>query len=466
MVMTNTFFSATQAAAAIAGGEVSSRELTAALLERIEDVNPSVNALVELRGEDALREAEQADAALAAGAPLGALHGVPITVKEALNVAGMHTTWGNPEWAHYVADSDATVVTRLREAGAVLVAKSNLAFMLADFAQTTNPLYGKTRNPHDLERAPGGSSGGAAAALAADMTYLDFGSDLAGSIRIPAANCGVYGLRPSSGIVPLSGFQPPGPPRAPNEMSYLSCLGPMARTPQDLRTALRVTAGPDSPTAYSWSLPSARHMRLADYRVGVVLDDPRVPVTDEVGAALSDTTDALARTGARIVPGWPDGVDADDSFETFGLLLNVFLAYAQPGPTDIAFDTFIEHEHRRMAIRAAWQAYHRDVDVFLCPVNFTTAIPHDDQPFEQRTVETSFGPRPYTDQSFWTAHASLPGLPAISAPVGSTTGGLPIGIQIIGPRYEDDTAITFAELLALEVDDGCSRPEVPHSHQR
>ncbi|WP_282580346.1 amidase family protein [Nocardioides sp. InS609-2] len=126
----------------------------------------------------------------------------------------------------------------------------------------------------------------------------------------------------------------------------------------------------------------------------------------------------------------------------------MFLAYAQPGPTDIDFGEFIEHEHRRMSIRAAWQAYHRDVDVFLCPVNFTTAIPHDDRPFEQRRVATTSGPRPYTDQSFWTAHASLPGLPAVSAPIRTTAGGLPIGIQIIGPRYEDDTAITFAELLA------------------
>lgn len=320
--------------------------------------------------------------------------------------------------------------------------------MLADFAQTSNPLYGTTRNPHDLERAPGGSSGGAAAALTAGMTYLDFGSDLAGSIRIPAANCGVYGLRPSSGLVPLTGFQPPGPPTTPNEISYLSCLGPMARTAHDLRTSLRVTAGPETPTAYSWSLPAARHPRLADYRVGVVLDHPRVPVTDEVGAALSNTVDALARTGARIVTGWPDGVDADSVYETFGFLLNVFLAYAQSEPSDIDFGEFIDHEHRRMSIRAAWQDYHRDVDVFLCPVNFTTAIPHDDRPFEQRRVATTSGHRPYTDQSFWTAHASLPGLPAVSAPIRSTSGGLPVGIQIIGPRYEDDTPITFAELLA------------------
>lgn len=441
-------WSATEAAAAIVRGEVSSRELTAALLKRIEELNPSVNALAELRSQDVLSEADEADAALSAGAPVGPLHGVPITVKEALNVAGMHTTWGNPQWAEHVSDWDATVVARLRDAGAVLAGKSNVAFMLADFAQTTNPLCGTTRNPHDLDRAPGGSSGGAAAALAAGMTYLDLGSDLAGSIRIPAANCGVYGLKPTSGIVPLSGFQPPGPPTPPNEMSYLSCLGPMARTAQDLRTALRAIAGPETPTAYSWSLPPGRRNRLADYRVGVVLDHPRVPVTDEVGAALSDTVDAIARTGATIVPGWPDGVQADDVFQTFGFLLNVFLAYAQPGPTDIDFGEFIEHEHRRMATRAAWRHYHQNVDVFLCPVNFTTAIPHDDRPFEQRTIATTTGPRPYTDQSFWTAHASLPGLPALSAPIGSTAGGLPIGAQIIGPRYEDDTAITFAELLA------------------
>jgi amidase len=171
---------------------------------------------------------------------------VPTTIKEAFNVAGLHTTWGNPAFEDYVADWDATVVSRLRKAGAVIVGKTNAHFMLADFAQTFNDVYGRTNNPWDPALTPGGSSGGSAAAVAAGETFLDFGSDLVGSIRIPAAFCGVYGLKPSVGVVPLTGLQPPGPPAPPSEMSYMSNVGPLARGPGDLRTALMATGGPEN----------------------------------------------------------------------------------------------------------------------------------------------------------------------------------------------------------------------------
>jgi amidase len=238
------FVGATEAAALIRDRELSSRELTELLLEQIAAVNPSVNAIVELRAEQALREAETADMALDAGAARGPLHGVPMTVKEAFNVTGLHTTWGNPAFEDYVADSDATVVRRLRETGAIVVGKSNVAFMLGDYGQTANELYGATNNPWDMGRTPGGSSGGATAALAAGLTFLEYGSDLVGSVRIPASFCGVYGLKPSAGIVPLTGFQPPGPPAPPGELTQMSALGPLARSAADLRTALTVTGGP------------------------------------------------------------------------------------------------------------------------------------------------------------------------------------------------------------------------------
>src|SRR5205823_141795 len=180
-------------------------------LARIDALNPALNAVVELRPEAVLREAAAADEAIARGDAAAPLHGVPIMVKEAFNVAGLHTTWGNPAFKDYVAAWDATVVRRLKQAGALIVGKTNVHSMLGDFGQTANELYGVTNNPWDLTRTPGGSSGGAAAAVAAGMTFLDYGSDLVGSIRIPASFCGVYGLRPSVGIVPLTGFQPPGP---------------------------------------------------------------------------------------------------------------------------------------------------------------------------------------------------------------------------------------------------------------
>lgn len=443
------FQSATDTARALRRGEISARELTETLLARIDSVNPALNAVVELRREVALREAAAADEATARGDDLGPLHGVPMTIKESFNVAGLHTTWGNPAFKDFVADADATVPRRLERAGAIIVGKTNVAFMLGDFAQTANQLYGVTSNPWDTTRTPGGSSGGAAAALSAGMTFLEYGSDLVGSIRIPASFCGVYGLKPSTGIVPLTGFQPPGPPAVPSDMTYMSAVGPLGRSARDLRTALRVTAGPEDQAAkaYSWALSPPRHRRLEDFRVGVVLDHQRAPVSSEVTALLSDAVDALARAGATVVEGWPDGVDPVRNAESFGFHVGLFFAFQQPGEDFATLAEVVDHENRRMAARAAWSRYFDDVDVFLCPANFTPAFPHDSRPFEQRTITTPEGERPYENQPFWISHASLPGLPAVAAPIGRTPGGLPVGAQIVGPLYEDDTAITFAELL-------------------
>ncbi|MDQ3790895.1 MAG: amidase family protein, partial [Actinomycetota bacterium] len=211
---------------------MSAAERLAAVLARIDAVEPEINALVHLDREGALARAEAMDR----GEPLGPLHGVPMTVKDAIHVAGMPVTWGvAPD---VVAAEDATLVTRLRAAGANIIGKTNVATMLGDFGQTTNDLFGATNNPWDPTRTPGGSSGGSAAALAAGLTDLEYGSDLVGSIRLPAAACGVYGLRPTPDTVPLTGFRPPGAPPGQTPMSYLSALGPMARSAADLRTAL------------------------------------------------------------------------------------------------------------------------------------------------------------------------------------------------------------------------------------
>src|SRR5918992_962508 len=457
------FQSATDAAQAVRRKENSSRELTETLLARIEATNPALNAVVELRPEAALREAPTADEATARGDDTGPLHGVPMTIKDSFNVAGMHTTWGNPAFADFVADSDATVARRLRQAGAIIVGKTNVAFMLADFGQTANEFYGITKNPWDITRTPGGSTGGAAAALSAGMTFLEYGSDLVGSIRIPASLCGVYGLKPSVGIVPLTGFQPPGLPTPPSDMTYMSAVGPLGRSPRDLRTTLSVTAGPENQAAkaYSWALLPPRHTRLEDFRVGFVLDHHEAPVSSEVAAPLSDVVDALARVGATIVEGWPDGVDPVRDYESFGFHVQSFFAFQEPGEDFAKFSEFVDHENRRMASRAAWNRYFDDVaDVFLCPVTFTPAFPHDARPFEERTIATPEAERPYNDQAFWVSHASLPGLPAVSAPIGRTPSGLPVGAQIMGPLYEDDTAITFAELFT-DVIGGYEPPPPP-----
>jgi amidase len=442
------FRSATDAAELLRRKEISSRELTEMLLARIEAADPKLNAVVELRADEALKQATAADRATFEGV-IGPLHGVPMTIKDSFNVAGLHTTWGNPQFKDYVADWDATVVRRLEQAGAIIVGKTNVASMLGDFGQTANDLYGVTNNPWDTARTPGGSTGGGAAALAAGMTFLEYGSDLVGSIRIPASFCGVYGLRPSAGIVPLTGFQPPGPPAGPSEMMYLSAVGPLGRTARDLRTALNVTAGPEPPasSAYSWMLSRPRRARLEDVRVGVVFDHGYAPVSSEITTLLSDAVDALARAGGTVVEGWPEGVDPVRDYESFGFHVQLFFAAQQPDEPFARSSEFVAQEHRRMATRAAWTRYFDDIDVFLCPTNITPAFPHDSRPFAQRTITTPEGEWPYDTQAFWVAHAALAGLPAVAAPIGRTPDGLPVGAQIIGPLYEDGTALTFAELL-------------------
>jgi len=440
--------------------EISSRELTEALLARIDTVNPAVNAVVELRRDAALREAATADRAIAKGV-LGPLLGVPMTIKDSFNVAGLHTTWGNPAFKDYVAERDATVVQRLKQAGAIIVGKTNVHVMLGDFGQTANELYGVTNNPLDTARTPGGSTGGGAAALCAGMTFLEYGSDLVGSIRIPASFCGVYGLRPSVGIVPLTGFQPPGPPPDPSEMTYLSAVGPLGRSAPDLRMGLQVTAGPEAPAAkaYSWTLSPPRHTRLEHFRVGVVLDHEQAPVSSEVTTLLSNAVDALRRIGATVVAGWPAGIDPVQQYESFGFHVQLFFAFQEPGEPFARLPEFVEHETRRMSARASWSRYFEDIDLFLCPTNFTPAFPHDSRPFEERTITTPEGERPYDNQAFWVSHAALAGLPAVAAPIGRTRGGLPVGAQIIGPLYEDDTALTFAELL-VDVVGGYEPPPI------
>jgi amidase len=278
----------TVAADAIAHRTVTAVELVQAALDRIDAVNPAVNAMVELRREQALAEAAAADAAIAAGEQVGRLHGVPVTVKEALAVAGMHRTWGDPNAADSISGEAAVAVDRLQHAGAIVLGTTNVAYGLADFAQTHNDLYGTTNNPWDTNRAAGGSSGGSAAALATGMSMLEIGSDLVGSVRIPASFCGVYGLRPSVGIVPTQGLLPPGAHPSPPEREIISTVGPMARSAADLRTALLAMAGPLPPEgrAWTWALPRPRCRRLHESRVSVVLDDGCAPVSAEVGDVL------------------------------------------------------------------------------------------------------------------------------------------------------------------------------------
>lgn len=466
------YLTATQAARLVRAGQASSTDLVRAALARCAVVNPAINAVIELAEEGALSRAEEADAAAARGDWWGPLHGVPVTVKESFCVAGMRTTVGAPFLADHVAAHDAEAVTRLKRAGAIVLGHTNVPFLLGDY-QSYNPIYGVSNNPWDVKRTPGGSSGGSAAALAAGIGHLSIGSDLGGSIRVPAHFCGVYGHKPTLGVVSLEGHVPPPPGAPPAPPPELPVAGPLARSADDLLLAMQVLGGVDGDAslACTWHLPPARHAQLDDFRVGFVLDDPACPVLGEVRERLVQAVAALRDAGVRVTEGWPAGIDAAAQFAAYRLMLLSFfqaMAPADPPPPHV---TYREHEQAntvRMLARAAWRAFFRDHDAFLLPAAFVPAFPHDHSapPLETgfvtspRVIATPEGERRYDDLLFWQTFATLSGCPATVAPVGRTSAGLPVGIQILGPYLEDATPIELAGSLA-ELIGGFAPPPEP-----
>ena len=324
------FESATEQLRALQQNEVTSLDLVEATIARIEELDATINAVVVRDFDRARRAALAADRERAAGGGRPLL-GLPVTVKEAFDLEGTATTWGLPG-THVLAKTDSTLVDRVRGAGAIILGKTNVAMMLADW-QTTNPVFGLTRNPWDTSRTPGGSSGGGAAAVATGMTALDFGSDLAGSLRIPAAFCGVWAHRPSHGLVPMRGFAPPMAPRPVITASVDQCtVGPIARHAADLRLALDVVAGPETEpaTAYRLALPPPRHHALREFRVLVLDDHPLVPTSNDIKGALANVADSLDR-GCRVRSRRRRDSHLRDLTETFVALLDVLDGRRHPG---------------------------------------------------------------------------------------------------------------------------------------
>jgi amidase len=465
------FASALAAAEAIRSKRISSVELTRHVFERIDRYNPSLNVFCFQLREEALAQARRADEALARGESLGALHGVPIHVKESFAVTGQPCTWGIPAFRGAKAPRNAEAVERLTGAGAVMIGGTNVPLNLHDW-QSYNAIYGTTNNPYHVGRSPGGSSGGSAAALAAGLGYLSMGSDIGGSIRVPSNFCGTYGHKPTLDLVSQQGHQAGGNRSGQGFSTLLAVVGPMARSAEDLLAALKIVGGPAGwdGKAWNWELPSPRARSLKDFRVGYVIDDLISPPTREVAAALEKAIEALGRAGAQLKTGWPARLQPREMVATYLYMLAALVASMTPedaegreqtpgDPNDPfaagARATFREWQQvniRRVAYRAQWQAYFGEVDVFLSPVTFTAAFPHDhSEPQSARTVRTAEGPRRYMEMMNWIAAASLTGCPATVAPVGLTPEGLPVGIQIMGPYWEDATPITFAELLAREI---------------
>jgi amidase len=432
---------------ALAAGQVSAVELADAAIGRIEALDGPINAVVVRDFDRALDQARAADAALARG-ERGALLGVPMTVKESHNVAGLPTTWGSEGFRGWVAETDSVGVARLKAAGAVILGKTNIPPFLSDW-QSANPIYGRTNNPWDLGRSPGGSSGGAAAALAAGMVPLEFGSDIGGSIRIPAAFCGVYGHKPSFNLVPAKGHQPPGTEGGAG--IALAVIGPMARTAADLELALGVVAGPygGDAKAYRLALPAARHDRLADYRVLILDSHPLAELDDEVAAGLADLAGKLEDVGAEVVRGGDLPPDLAVSQELYmGMLMTAMSRGAPPGPDPVTAEQWLGMLDGQMAVRLKWAVLFEAFDVVLAPTFGLAAFPHDPSPDPSaRTLRLNGHDTPYFAQMAWAGLATLANLPATAAPMGLTKGGLPIGVQVIGPYLEDLTTIGFAKLM-------------------
>jgi len=438
------FGTATDAARAIRSGAISSRELTAYVFERIRKYNGRVNAFVTLVEEQATTRARAADEALAQGHPWGPLHGLPILMKDDKKTAGIRSTCGAKMYANNIPKENAPAVDKILHAGAIIVGKTNLPEWASDM-QSYNDVAGTTNNPWNLERTPGGSTGGGAAALACGMGFLELGSDIGGSIRTPSHFCGVFGHKPTIDVISNEGFvDPPGANPSPDR---LSVNGPLSRSPQDLLLALRVAGGPTGveQIAYSWKLPPARGARLRDYRIGYVVDDPFCPVTADVRQLLEKTIDALGKAGARLEQGWPAGIKIADWYGAYFTMLG---AAVLPNDTT-PHRAWGEAVGGQYAARHFWGQYFRDHDAFLMPVDFVTAFPHDHSPnLMERKLATPAGPRPYLDLLKWIFHATLTGHPATVCPVGRTPEGLPCGIQIMGPYLEDATPIDIAGRIA------------------
>ncbi|MFE0760586.1 amidase [Streptomyces smyrnaeus] len=476
--MDQIFPTAEKMAADLRAGEVTSAELTDEAIARIERDDKAINAVCVPDFDRARAAARRADQARLHGEDRPLL-GIPVTVKESYNVVGMPTTWGLPQHRDHVPAEDAVQVSRLKAAGAVVLGKTNVPLGLQDI-QSFNEIYGTTNNPWDHARTPGGSSGGSAAALASGFCALSIGSDLAGSLRTPAHFCGIHAHKPTLGLAATRGMVPPPAPPLPVEFD-LAVVGPMARSARDLTLLLDVMAGPDPLTfgvAHDLTLPPARHERLGDFRVLVVDEHPLIPTGSAVRAGVNRVADALVDGGAHVerhsplLPGPTEAatlytqllfsgsvarfpVEAYEQLRTRAAGLSAddrSLDAARLRGMVLSHRDWIEVNNRRELHRHGWRQLFAEFDAVVCPITPTPAFPHDHNPDpRERRIDIDGVEHPYFDQLVWAGVATMPGLPATAVPTGRSPEGLPVGVQLIGPMFEDRTPLRLAELLEDEI---------------
>ena len=449
------FSSTTQLAYAIRSGHLSAREVLDAHLAQIATHNPVLNAVVTLDAERASERAREADEALARGEKWGPLHGVPFTLKDAHATARVRTTTGFPPLADYVPKEDGTVAARLKAAGGILIGKTNVPVMLADF-QTSNPIFGRTNNPWDTARTAGGSSGGAAAALASGMTPFEIGTDLSASIRLPAHFCGVFGLKPTERRVPLTGLIPGLP--GPRPLRIMSSIGPMARSVEDLALLYAIIAGPDGRDTEVPPVPveEPAHVDLRDVRVAVMPGFPSIPVAAEIRAAVSQLAQRLAPVCRAVDEAAPPALDFNQELARAGALVGMAIGAVQPGGQEapVALTQYLDALDRRDQSIVAWEQFFDQWDVLLCPPAPVTAFPHCDPGTPLRVDDQEVA---YWTVSAYGAPFNYTGHPAIVLPFTGDRDGLPIGIQLVGKRWHESRLLAVAGAIA-EVTGGYQRP--------
>lgn len=460
------FWSATQLASAIRDGEITSRGLLDHYLERIARYNPALNAVIHLDVDSARARADAADQALARGEVWGPLHGLPITIKESHNVAGWPSTFGDPVLRDNRPSETAAVITRLLDAGAIVFGKTNVPIALLDW-QSYNAIHGTTHNPWRHGHTPGGSSGGSSAAVAAGLAAFELGSDSGGSIRFPAHYTGLFGHRPSIGIVPSDGNLQPGTSLAGD----FAVSGPIARSARDLELILDLIVAPSRAEAKAWqvSLPPPRRRRIEDFRVAAIYSSPAAEVDaayvdvlrgfvaqlKQVGVSIDETAapkfDAIEhhRLFIQLVRGAAGKSLSEEAYQAArdaaalqgdrqGFVADVLRSTTQ------SHRAYLKALERRATIRRSWEEFFESYDVLLAPVTVSSAFPIDeDKPREQRELTINGHSVDYNDQIYWAGIASLSGLPSTVAPIG-TVDGLPVGVQIIGPFLDDKTPLAFA----------------------
>jgi len=469
----NTFSTATEMLQALRARHISAVELLDLHLNRIERYNPQLNAIVTPNYAAARQTAQAADAARARGDEKPLL-GLPHTIKDCIYVKGLTTTGGVLERAESTDEEDAPVAARLRASGGVLIGKTNVPPYAGDW-QSDNPVFGRSNNPWNLERTPGGSTGGGAAAIAAGLAALEFGGDFGGSIRVPAAFCGIYGHKPSELVVPRRGHFPG--PNVTNPATAMYVQGPLARSAADLELALNVVAGADEGEDVAWrlELPPPRREKLAEYRVAILPPIAWLPVDDEITAALDQLATELGRTGAQVQAVQPEALG--DLCEYYCIYLSLNSAISNTGRpeddrrreageirrhtdafNDLAWADGLEasasdyiiwfgyREHYRAALRRFFHHW----DVLLAPANIVNAFPHTDAPWPERRLDINGKMVDYGLQSVYASLCNLSGHPGTAFPAGRSQDGLPIGLQAIGPYLEDRTPIHFAALVAQE----------------